>query len=436
MHATTDFAQGPVVALGLLSGMCQFGSPAAGLWVGTEELRMRRERLRRAAAASSSVGTSSGRGAVALHFLMESPDAILPSYMWRCKPRDAEFQARAEARRAGDIIFLNVTRDYFGCGWRYILWFREARRRYPSARYIAAGDDDTYVQFDHLSVELERLARAHRGERVYWGLMIWRAYYNNFTLEPSALWEGWSHKDSAAVRTRRRVEALATCVRHSLGASRGLGRGWQSVESSARACEATQRRAPMAPELAADAARGQIDPATPPFPIANGPLFALSTELASDLIADPLPSAWHERFYQRNPFAVEASAHGRRPRGLNTGLRRRASKSCWPGGDVTLGWWVASIALCRRLNVTLVNSPMGVQHHIWPSSSRPADNRTVVVHKVPHRRHKRTGVDMWAEVASRTSGGFEPSPRRCGLCGEVGWVSWPDSPLARWRCCG
>ena len=58
------------VAVGLLSGLCQFGSPASGLWVGTEELRKRRERLRRAAAPSSP--------ALALRFLVESPELTAP----------------------------------------------------------------------------------------------------------------------------------------------------------------------------------------------------------------------------------------------------------------------------------------------------------------------------------------------------------------------
>ena len=36
----------------------------------------------------------------------------------------------------------------------------------------------------------------------------------------------------------------------------------------------------------------------------------------------------------------------------------------------------------------------------------------------------------------RGSGPFVPAARECGPCEEMGWVTWPGSPLGRWRCCG
>ena len=45
----------------------------------------------------------------------------------------------------------------------------------------------------------------HTGERVYWGMVLWRSYYNPVTLEPSANWEGWHYTDKAAVSSYMRM---------------------------------------------------------------------------------------------------------------------------------------------------------------------------------------------------------------------------------------
>ena len=31
---------------------------------------------------------------------------------------------------------------------------------------------------------------------------------------------------------------------------------------------------------------------------------------------------------------------------------------------------------------------------------------------------------------------LQPYVRTCGRCGDMGWVTWPGSPLHAWRCCG
>ena len=57
-------------------------------------------------------------------------------------------------------------------------------------------------------------------------------------------------------------------------------------------------------------------------------------------------------------------------------------------GDVTLGWWISMIAIRRHLRITLVNSPMMIQHHVWPSTVHGVPtNRSIVVHKVGHTLH-------------------------------------------------
>ena len=98
----------PDVALGLLSALCQFGSFGASLFIGADELFLRRERLRRAAA----LQRATARGSLALHFLLEHPDVPPPAYMWRCKPANVIQSVRDEAARSNDIVFLNTSRDY------------------------------------------------------------------------------------------------------------------------------------------------------------------------------------------------------------------------------------------------------------------------------------------------------------------------------------
>lgn len=345
----------------------------------------------------------------------------------------------------------------FGCGVKYVEWFRVALTRYPTARYIAAGDDDVYVQFDHLHAELMSLvsstARAltaapaamgaapaasaaneleqapGHNPRVYWGLILWRAYYNNWTMEPSANFEGWSVSDASAMRTRRGLERCMDAARAASGGFTGAftSRGRKTTAPAPRAC------ASIAPEMVAEMRRGELDASTPPFPIANGPLFALSRPLASDVVADALPSEWLQRFRASNPFVQQAMKRRKRPGGLNTGFRRRASKSCWPAGDVTLGWWITQLAMRRKLALWLVNAPIFEQHHPWPAvTHHPPTNRCVLVHKMPIK-----APQLWEAVQARTRGPFEPARRVCGTCAEeMGWVTWPGSPVGRWRCCG
>ena len=45
--------------------------------------------------------------------------------------------------------------------------------------------------------------------------------------------------------------------------------------------------------------------------------------------------------------------------------------------------------------------------------------------------------ERFRSSAARTgSGPFVPYARTCGGCEEMGWVTWPNSPLGAWRCCG
>ena len=114
-------------------------------------------------------------------------------------------------------------------------------------------------------------------------------------------------------------------------------------------------------------------------------------------------------------------------------------------GDSVFGFWLASIARRERLNLTLVNSMLGVQHHPWATYTRGAfSNRSVVLHGL-----KGAKSPFWQFAAQRGAGPFQPTTRRCGACGGGGgcagcagggagmrWSSWPGDPAAGWTCCG
>ena len=84
--------------------------------------------------------------------------------------------------------------------------------------------------------------------------------------------------------------------------------------------------------------------------------------------------------------------------------------------------------------MTLVHTPVGVQHYPWPvySDSKSYSNRSIVAHGA-----KRPTSRMWAIAERRMSGAFVPFNRTCGTCAaEMGWSSYPGSVFADWQCCG
>ena len=152
----------------------------------------------------------------------------------------------------------------------------------------------------------------------------------------------------------------------------------------------------------------------PPFPYIDGPLFAVSAPLARTLVRDPTPHAYLARLARQY-----AGAAG-----------RVYGVSCWPTTDSIFGYWTTAVALARRTPVTLVNSPQQRQHFPWPSWK--FSNASVVMHGVRSAKNER----FRAHASAYGSGPFVPYERACGGCEEMGWVTWPSSPLGAWRCCG
>ena len=110
-----------------------------------------------------------------------------------------------------------------------------------------------------------------------------------------------------------------------------------------------------------------------------------------------------------------------------------AKRRCWPNSDAALGLFVARAALTRKAPLTLVNSPLGVQHYPWPvySATRGFSNKSIVFHGA-----KRNNSRAWPFAIRMSSGPFIPLNRTCGVCADMGWVSDPTSSLGQWRCCG
>ena len=115
-------------------------------------------------------------------------------------------------------------------------------------------------------------------------------------------------------------------------------------------------------------------------------------------------------------------------------LTKPRGRACWPNSDNMLGLYVAWAAMRRGQRVTLVHTPVGVQHYPWPvySDSKSYSNRSIVAHGA-----KRPTSRMWAIAERRMSGAFVPFNRTCGTCAaEMGWSSYPGSVFADWQCCG
>ena len=65
------------------------------------------------------------------------------------------------------------------CGMKSLLWFKYCELHVPSAQYYALGDDDAYVQLEHLEADLLSLPA---DSYLLWGLTMWEAFYNRKTM--------------------------------------------------------------------------------------------------------------------------------------------------------------------------------------------------------------------------------------------------------------
>lgn len=95
-------------------------------------------------------------------------------------------QLAAEASFTHDLVLLNMSETPFRCALKYLLWFSFALREFPSVQWLGAGDDDAYVQFEHMEADLRHISLQTKGRPSLWGLIMWRPYYNNMTMDTTS----------------------------------------------------------------------------------------------------------------------------------------------------------------------------------------------------------------------------------------------------------
>jgi len=464
------------VAVGLLSaaGSTEKSNASTGQW--------RRTSIRSYVADYQSQVGSVG---VALRFVLAAGGVLTASIL-------------EEAKREGDMIFINMTEGIYRCTRKYLEWLRIAPTLFQRARFFALGDDDIYVSLAHLESDLRSVgAYTNESERVLWGLVMWKAYFNNATLATHTGFASWDYYDWSAVAQRRSMHkchaamarraelrrltsgaqgaaastagaaAIAATAARAARAARAAASSWIRSQASSSAASSTaasigspqedhffkqwlfkvsgymdadssvtgqngydrlypndpaERTSEKLPAACAiirhDHIRAVLTDgvaASPPFPYIDGPLFAVSRALATALATDPIPRTYLDALHRRYDRAGPQTIYG---------------MSCWPTTDSIFGYWTTAVALRTRVPVTLVNTPQNRQHISWPSWR--VTNHTIVMHGI--RSVENQNFLSHARLASR--GAFEPYVRTCGRCGDMGWVTWPGSPLHAWRCCG
>lgn len=170
--------------------------------------------------------------------------------------------------------------------------------------------------------------------------------------------------------------------------------------------------------------RGALDDVAP-WPVVNGPLFAVSRKLAEVLTKDAIPSTYLESLLRTTRVRGALARKG--------GLRK-SNFGCWPVMDTILGLWVTRISSARNVSIQLVNTPFMVQHHPWPATVHGAfGNTSIVLHGLKRERNQKK---YRAIAEERGLGPFIPFRRKCRNCTALGWSKWPGSPQASWTCCG
>jgi hypothetical protein len=200
-------------------------------------------------------------GGVAYRFVLGMPESA----------REHGPKIAAEAAATQDMLLLNLSDTPFRCALKYVQWFAWARVRFPTAAFIASGDDDAYVQLDHLEADLRRVHAQIGAVPALWGCIMWRAWYNNVTQDASTGFTGWTCGDGQAVAVRRGMEG---CRREALASPHVRGLRTKAALT------------PDAPTCAAISANDHQQPSAATYPDLA---LALTLTLTLTLTADPDP---------------------------------------------------------------------------------------------------------------------------------------------------
>lgn len=243
------------------------------------------------------------------------------------------------------------------CAWKKILWYRSAAKAYPTARYFGIADDDAFVQLAHLEADLRSVASS--SGYVLYGLIMWKAYYNRYTLEPTKQFGGWQHTDAAAVSMRQRLDRCA--------------RALQLPPAIGNASHVPRVCAKLPPKELPIVREGALDQ-TPPYPFANGPLFVVSRPLATLLGSDAYPNQWLAQVtlcalaaLAPSPLALTAS-HPHTPSPSRHSSRRRRRCSATRSGGASHTCCVGTRASPPRLTPSWAGgSSASHRPPRWPS---------------------------------------------------------------------
>lgn len=129
---------------------------------------------------------------VAVRFLLAE---IPPRLTGLTRNARAMAKAHEEAAEKRDMIFLPMNESRFRCGEKYLHWFVLGPRLFPSARWIAAADQDVYISVSHLRTDLG-ITPAHGLS--YYGMLMWCAT----SRAPSARPPARMHARSLATQAR------------------------------------------------------------------------------------------------------------------------------------------------------------------------------------------------------------------------------------------
>ena len=335
---------------------------------------------------------------------------------------------RDEQNQFGDIVFLQMNESRFMCAIKPLLWYQYCLKAFPTARFIAISDDDAYLQLDHLEADLRSLQDDAAERLILWGLVMWYGAYDNVTMVTHETWGGWSYNDGGAVKSRRRMEECRD-YRWIAQAGRRLGTREPSRRRRSRFARSKGETRDPCRRLTS-AAKATIDRAglsdRSPWPVVNGPLFAVSRRLAQLVVENTIPRQYLKALHQTERVRNALS----RPGGP-----RKSNFGCWPVADSIFGLWITQISETLNIGIELVNSPFMVQHHPWPATVHGAfSNSSIVLHGLKKEKNQRKFREV---VMQRGMGAFVPFRRHCGNCASLGWSTWGASVHSRlWTCCG
>ena len=412
MDPRNGAAEAVLVAVGVFSKMGDQGKTSAS------DSLSRRMRMRNGTNSFANLGRS-----VAVRFVIGQPHGALVD------------EAAAEHSRYGDMIAVALNESVFHCALKPLLWFAACAKVYPRASFYAVADDDTYLQLDHLEADLRSVRAYGHSDHIMYGLVMWYAALDSVTMATHESWGGWNFFDKSA---RRQRQQMVRCRNATL-------RTPQSTTAASKGGPCAGLTRPQQHTIE----RGGLDDLVPPWPVVNGPFYALSATLAQLLIADPRPHEYMRRLLA-TPFVRAQQAWAQTRESKVPGKRlvpiARVNRSaafpeihvferfgCWPTCDAIIGLWVTQVSQARGVSVQLVNTPFMLQHHPWPATVHGRfSNKSIVQHGLGLPE-----LEPFRAAAQRNGAGpFEPFERKCGDCKRMGWSSWQGSVHARWTCCG